>query len=164
MKKPKDSLLGRESIRIFSKAAGVTPLIQRRRPGHLGTKSWSRPTSFIRPSLHLLYGYPGQQMIDSALASAVRRACGRAGRPDALRALGAPRRRGNGRVSCGVERAAGRGALSSSPIRNELRRTLLSRPLSKPNSKLVSARGFMVDGFIVDGRAPLVSKRSRSTA
>src|SRR5215207_11748689 len=44
MKKLKDSLLGRESIRIFSTAAGVTPLIQRRRLGHLGTKSWSRPT------------------------------------------------------------------------------------------------------------------------
>ena len=58
---------------------------------------------------------------DLDLASAARRAGGRAGRPAAPRALRAPRRRGNGRV-CGGERAAGVGALNGSLSGDDLLR------------------------------------------
>ncbi len=65
---------------------------------------------------------------DLDLASAARRAGGRAGCPYAPRALRAPRRRGNGRFPGGAERAAGVGALNGSPGREEISRGCHGRP------------------------------------
>jgi hypothetical protein len=87
------------------------------------------PPRELRPGL-ALSGPPGRTGVDGGpdlprlrpdldLASAARRAGGSTGRPDVPRAT---RRRGNGLVSDGAERAAGVGALNGSASRDELLR------------------------------------------